>query len=345
MEFVTTEHYARSERHTTFYLAAGADAGPLIVFVHGWPSLADQWRHQLACFASLGFRAVAPDKRGYGRSTVYARREDYAVEHGVRDMLELIDSLGHDKAIWVGHDIGSAVVWQLASHHPDRCHGVVSLAVPHQPRGFAPENVIELVDRSIYPEDRFPVGQWDYQLFYRENFERATAVFDADVANTVSALFRRGNPDAVGKPARTSQVRRYGGWFGDADAVPALPRDETILSQNDYDTFVAAFQRNGFFGPDAWYVNADRNVAYAETSLHGGRIDLPVLFLHARYDTICETVDSRLAEPMREYCPRLSEAVIDGGHWLSMEQPAIVNAALAQWLVTALPAVWPTRLH
>src|SRR5271168_1647499 len=79
--YAITEHVARTQRHTTFYLACGAvDATPLI-FVHGWPELSISWRHQLPIFAALGFRCVAPDMRGYGRSGIYPRHEDYALEH------------------------------------------------------------------------------------------------------------------------------------------------------------------------------------------------------------------------------------------------------------------------
>jgi pimeloyl-ACP methyl ester carboxylesterase len=67
MSFPVTEHIAKSARHTTFYLACGGAHRPVIIFVHGWPELSMSWRHQLPCFASLGFRAIAPDMRGYGR--------------------------------------------------------------------------------------------------------------------------------------------------------------------------------------------------------------------------------------------------------------------------------------
>src|SRR3984957_4876576 len=154
--YAITEHVARTKRHTTFYLACGAaDATPLI-FVHGWPELSISWRHQLPVFAALGFRCIAPDMRGYGRSGVYPRNEDYALEHSVEDMIELLQALGHEKAVWVGHDWGSPVVWSLASHHPDRCHGVANLCVPYRKDGFAPKNSIALVDRKIYPEAEFP---------------------------------------------------------------------------------------------------------------------------------------------------------------------------------------------
>src|SRR5260221_7922151 len=112
-----TEHTTKSARHATFYLASGPENGTPIIFVHGWPELSISWRHQLPCFAGLRFRAIAPDMRGYGRSSVYSKHEDYALANTVQDMIELLDSLGHEKAIWVGHDWGSPVVWSLASHH------------------------------------------------------------------------------------------------------------------------------------------------------------------------------------------------------------------------------------
>src|SRR5215813_10776717 len=122
-EFPITEHVARSSRHTTFYLSCGLEGAPLIIFVHGWPELSISWRHQLPCFAGLGFRAIAPDMRGYGRSSVYSRHEDYRIEAIVEDMLELLQSLSTDKAVWVGHDWGSPVVWSLASSQTLLCRG------------------------------------------------------------------------------------------------------------------------------------------------------------------------------------------------------------------------------
>ena len=76
MSFPVLEHLARSARHTTFYLSCGPAQATPIIFLHGWPELSISWRHQLPAFAALGFRAVSPDMRGYGRSSVYPRHED-----------------------------------------------------------------------------------------------------------------------------------------------------------------------------------------------------------------------------------------------------------------------------
>lgn len=339
-----TEHVAQSARHTTFYLACGAAAAPPVIFVHGWPELSISWRHQLPCFASLGFRAVAPDMRGYGRSSVPDRHEDYAIEHIVADMIALLDELGQDKAIWVGHDLGSPVVWSIATHHPERCHGVANLCVPYHPGGFCPDSFLPLIDRTVYPEARYPVGQWDYQFFYRENFGKACATFEADVASTVKALFRKGNPEGRGKPSITADIRRHGGWFGGTGRAPPVPRDGDVITEDDLAAYVAALQRNGFFGPDSWYMNAERNAAFAKAARNGERIEMPVLFLHAEYDYVCETMQSRLAEPMRAHCPNLTEGFVKSGHWMAQEAPVAVNSALARWLAAQVPQLWSPPL-
>ena len=159
MTFPILENAIRTSRHSTFYLSCGRPDATPIVFVHGWPELSISWRHQLSVMAGLGFRAIAPDMRGYGRSSVYGRHQDYAQEEIVADMLDLLDALGVEKAVWVGHDWGGPVVWSLAQHHPERCHGVAGLCVPYMPDGFAPETLIPLVNRDVYPEAQFPAGQ------------------------------------------------------------------------------------------------------------------------------------------------------------------------------------------
>ena len=121
---VVTEHIVKTGEHQTFYLAAGPEAGPPVILCHGWPELSISWRHQLQCLGDLGFHAIAPDMRGYGRSTVYPRHEDYALMHTVGDMIGLADALGIERAVWIGHDWGAPVVWSIASHHPTRCHAV-----------------------------------------------------------------------------------------------------------------------------------------------------------------------------------------------------------------------------
>jgi len=338
---VITEHVLRAERHTTSYLAAGPEEGPLIVFAHGWPELSLSWRHQLPCFAALGFRAIAPDLRGYGGSSVYTRHEDYALEPIVADMLELVDGLGRERAVWVGHDWGSAVVWSMASHHPDRCDAVANLCVPYRTLERGVDALIELVNRDIYPHEQFPAGQWDYQLYYQESFEAAHSAMDADPYSMVKALFRKGDPAGFGNPSGTAFVRAAGGWKVLLAGAAALPRDDDVISESDLSTYAAALTRNGFFGPDSYYMNHTANAAYAERAVNGGILAMPVLFLAAQYDYTCESVTSSLAEPMRAHCSDLHEATVYSGHWMAQECPQDVNSELGRWLATRVPGVWP----
>jgi pimeloyl-ACP methyl ester carboxylesterase len=336
------EGVTRSARHTTFYLSCGPADGAPIVFLHGWPELGLSWRRQLPVFGSLGFRAIAPDMRGYGRSSVPADPSAYALEEIVKDVLELLDHLHIGAAVFVGHDWGAPVVWSLAQHHPERCLAVANLCVPYIPEGFAAATLIPLSDRRLYPVDQQPAAQWDYQLHYAEDLDGATAAWEKNIGATVRTLFRAGSPQDVARPAFTAGVRARGGFFGPGGGAPDLPRDEAVLSAVEESAYVAALARNGFKGPDSWYVNAERNMAFAQRARAHWRLTMPVLFLHAAYDAICETRTSRLAEPMRQWCDDLEEAVIASGHWMAQEKPTDVNAALTHWLARKTAAVWRT---
>lgn len=334
------ENVVTTARHSTFFLSCGPETGTPIIFVHGWPEQSRSWRHQLPAFGRLGFRAIAPDMRGYGRSTVHPRNEDYCLEQIVADMVELLDHLGAEKAVWVGHDWGSPVVWAMAQQHPERCHGVASLCVPYISEGLAPETLIPLADRRIYPEAQYPAAQWDYMLFYRENFTAAHTAFEMDVRATVKALFRAGDPAGRGQPAFTAAVRATGGWFGPGAPAPDMPRDDSVLTQEDEDHYTAALEKNGFFGPDSWYMNAAANAEFARRARANWRLAMPVLFVHAAHDFVCETIDSGLALPMREACANLTEATIYCGHWVAQEKPLELNAALSRWLDDELRPLW-----
>lgn len=336
-----SEHSMEIGSHTTFYLAAGPEEGPLVVFVHGWPELSLSWRHQLPVLAALGFRAVAPDLRGYGRSSIYPRHEDYAQSLIVQDMLGLLTALGRERAVWVGHDWGCPTVWNIASHHPDRCHAVANLCVPYFTLERGVQACVNEVDRDIYGAE-FPAGQWEYQLFYQENFVHARQEMEANPYNTVKLLFRKGDPAADRRPAMTAMIRNNGGWFGPAREAPDIPRDSNVISEEELIVYADALTRNGFFGPNAYYMNHDANEGYANEALNTGYLDMPVLFLGARYDYVCECFNSTLAEPMRLRCRNLNEVTVYSGHWMAQEQPAQVNAALVGWLATAVAGVWPT---
>lgn len=111
-----------------------------------------------------------------------------------------------------------------------------------------------------------------------------------------------------------------------------MPRDDTMLSPADYDTFVSAFERTGFCGANAWYLNDAANAGFAAEAPGFGRLTLPVLFVHAARDMVCDTVGSALAAPMREDCDDLSEATIEAGHSVMLEAPDAVNEEIDTWV-------------
>ena len=256
-------------------------------------------------------------------------------------------SLGGLKGFANGTDVSltytnfrTPVVWSIASHHPEHCLGVAGLCVPYLPQGFTPATCEPYVDRRVYPSDQFPAGQWDYMHDYEGHFARAQAAYEANALNTVKALFRKGDPAARGKPSRLASARRNGGIFGPLGAAPDLPVDHDILSDDDLHQYAASLARNGFFGPNSWYLNAAANLAYAKRARQAARLDMPVLFFHAAHDYVCETIDSPLAQPMREACANLTEVTVASGHWMAQEKPVAVNAGLARWLAREFPTLW-----
>lgn len=325
-----SEHTTATARHTSFYLTAGDPQNTPVIFVHGWPELSLSWRHQLPYVADLGYFAVAPDMRGYGKSGVYDRHEDYALREIVADMIELADGLEIDKAIWVGHDWGAPVVWSIARHHPDRCIAVANLCVPYNTLERGWDGMLPYIDRDIYPEEQYPAGQWEYQRYYEEHFAEATAAFDSDPQRVARLLFRAGDPGGLGQVAGTALTRQNNGWFGGGE-VPDLPRDASVISEEDLQVYAEALGRNSFFGPDSYYMNHERNAQFAAEA-GSDRLAMPVLFLHGRYDYTCETMKSSAAQPMREKCERLTEVVVDSGHWMAQEKPQEVNRHLQAWL-------------
>src|SRR5262245_26477567 len=119
-------------------------AGPLVLMCHGWPELWYSWRHQLPAIAKAGFRAVAPDMRGFGETDAPADVNDYTIMHTVGDMVNLVAALGEQRAIIIGHDWGAPIAWTAAMMRPDVFPAVVAMSVPHRPRSAdAPLKVLK----------------------------------------------------------------------------------------------------------------------------------------------------------------------------------------------------------
>src|SRR5207249_1681712 len=108
------------------------------------------------------------------------------------------------------------------------------------------------------------------------------------------------------------------------------PADADVVTEEDLRTYADALTRNGFFAPNSYYMNHEANGRYAGRAVNDGVLDMPVLFLAARYDYTCESTTSPLAGPMAEHCRRLTSRTLNTGHWMAQERSAEVNAALVE---------------
>ncbi len=327
-----SSHSFRSPRHTTQYWEAGPGDGPLMIFLHGWPQIGLIWRAQIEAFASEGWRCVAPDMRGYGGSSAPTAAGAYALEELVGDMVELHDHLGARPAIWVGHDWGSPVAGALAAHHPERSRGVVLISLPYFPDGFALPNLVKLIDRDLYPADRYPDGQWDYYRFYQTHFEQAVADMDADIPSTLASLYRPGNPASIGQISPSALLTTNGGRYGAAHRAPPTAPDPALWPPADFDALVAAFQPRGFRPAHSWYLNDAANIGYLQTAPDKGHLKQPVLFINGTWDVICDITRSALGAPMQRACKNLSVTNLAGGHWLPVERKGEIVEAMRAWL-------------
>ncbi len=326
--------------HSTFYLSCGPtdSSAPLILFIHGWPEFSFSWRYQLPVFGGLGFRCIAPDLRGFGRSTKYEKHSDYSVENSVNDLIELLDFLSPSKTIVIGHDWGAAVTFELASHYPERISALSASGFPYLPNG---ESIMNHINRFIYPVEKYPVGQWDYILDHQENFERTKTFMENNISRMFKAMFRNGNPDRIGQPFNEmALIRKAGGWFGGAKEIPDFPLTGCILNESELQNYTDTYTKSGFFGPNSYYLNFPLNREYSLKSKNNGILNCPILFIHGRYDNVCDTLNSTLANPMRHSCLQWNEKILNTGHWMAEEKPNEFNWLILQWLME-YKNLWP----
>src|SRR5216684_5956295 len=164
---------------------AESGAGPLVVLCHGFPESWYSWRHQLHALAEAGFYAIAPDMRGYGQTDRPEQLDRYTLLHLVGDVVGLLDALGAETAVIVGHDWGAPVAWHAALLRPDRFRGVIGLSVPFVPR------------RPVRPTSMMP--QTDDAIFYQLYFQQpgvAEAELERDVRMTLRRLLYSASGDA-----------------------------------------------------------------------------------------------------------------------------------------------------
>ncbi len=292
-------------------------SGPLVLFLHGFPECWYSWRHQLPALAAAGYHAVALDQRGYARSDAPADIDQYTMLHLVGDVIAVIDALGAQQAVVVGHDWGAPVAWTTAQFRPDRVRAVVGMSVPHRPRGSsAPLAAI-----------RRRIGEGFYQVYFQQ-----PGVADAELAADPRTTFRRLLYAGSGEGPPMAPVVPEGGGFLDTCAEPdELPG---WLTAEDIEIFAGEFVSNGFTGGLNWYRNIDRN--WELTAAWGDApVTPPAMYLAGTQDLVVKFPGSReFIENLSTFAPGLRRTVMlpGCGHWTQQERPTEVNAALVEFL-------------
>jgi epoxide hydrolase A/B len=293
--------------------------GPLVLLCHGFPEIWRCWRHQLPALAEAGFRAVAPDLRGYGRTDAPEEIESYTILHLVGDLVGLVAALGERRAVVVGHDWGASVAWMAALIRPDIFAAVAAMSVPFRSRGLVA-----------------PLSAWraaGLENFYHFYFQKP-GVAEAEFAPDVSGALRRGLYTLSGDAPATmewSPMLTPGGGFTDRMIdPPSLP---AWLTENDIEAAASEFRRTGFRGGLNWYRNIDRNWALT-AAFHGLQISQPALFIAGTRDITITGPGKAALDQLAATVPGLKrQLLIEGaGHWIGEERPDEVNAALIDFL-------------
>jgi pimeloyl-ACP methyl ester carboxylesterase len=322
-----TERTIETNGARLYTVEAGQPGAPVILLAHGFPELAYSWRHQIPVLAAAGYHVLAPDQRGYGQSSRPEEISQYTIAKLSADLIGLLDDIGAEQAVLVGHDWGAIVAWGSAQLHPDRVAAVVGLSVPPLPRARVPPTQ---AFRNTFGDNFF------YMLYFQE-----PGVADAELGGDPAKTMRRmiGGLRPAGDEDKAAALRMtQPGPLGFIERLPEPDRLPDWISAQELDHYVNEFTRTGFTGGLNWYRNLDRNweiMADPATPT----ITVPAMFVGGTDDPVLRfTRRNRAAEvvtgPYRE-------VMIEGaGHWLQQERPHQVNEVLLDFLSN-----WKTGLE
>jgi pimeloyl-ACP methyl ester carboxylesterase len=288
--------------------------GRPVVFLHGFPELAFSWRFQLPALAEAGFRAIAPDQRGYGRSSRPPDVRDYHIEKLIGDITGLLDSFELERAIFVGHDWGAFVLWHMSLLCPERMERQAILNIPFWPR--PPIDPIRLF-RERFGDD-----------FYIVNFQdsdEADRTFAADPGHFFDMLMRK-NQVSRAQFEKLPPERRVLSLLD--TFARQEPSGDPLLTSEERDYYAAAFAHSGFTSPINWYRNWTANWKWMEGVPQA--VNVPTLFIGAEDDIV---VSAEHIEGMKPFVNCLDSYVLENcGHWSQQERPDEVNRILIDWL-------------
>ncbi|MFF4357254.1 alpha/beta fold hydrolase [Streptomyces sp. NPDC001604] len=295
-------------------------SGPLVLLVHGFPEFWYSWRHQLPALAAAGYRAVALDVRGYGRSSKPGDVAAYRMLDLVADNVAVVDALGERSAVIVGHDWGATIAATSALLRPDVFRAVGLLSVPYTPPG------------GPRPSEVFAGmgGEEEFYVSYFQSPGRAEAEMEPDVRGWLAGFYAALSADTMPPPgAPDPHFVARGGTLRDRFPAGRLPH---WLGEAELDVFAAEFERTGLTGALNRYRNMDRDWEDLAAH-HGAPVAQPSLFVGGALDAST----TWLADAIKAYPTTLpgltSSHVLDGcGHWIQQERPEEVNRLLIDWL-------------
>lgn len=302
--------------------------GPLVIFCHGWPESWYSYRYQLPAVADAGFKAVAYDVRGYGESDKPHEIEAYTMRNMTDDVVGIIDALGYETAITIGHDWGGPIALNTAALNEDRITATGTLSVPFNSRGPMP--TLDLW-KEIY-KDRF-----FYQLYFQKE-GIAEEEFESDLTRALFMTYT--NSDGRGM--------KFNFEKGQSGLVPEKTKDSTFLegmevfedfpdwfSKEDLDYFVSQFEISGLRGPFNRY--RAQNIDWHEIpELEGKILEQPAFFVTGTLDPVNFFVpsDQSLTDRIKpNYKNLLFAEELEGiGHWTQQEAPEEVNNFILNFL-------------
>jgi len=299
--------------------------GPLALLLHGFPELWYSWRHQLPALADAGYHAVAPDVRGYGRTDAPQPVEAYSMRNLTADAVGVLDALGAETAVVVGHDWGAPIAWHCALLYPDRFSAVVALSVPYTPRSRTPP--IQALKR-IFADSFF------YILYFQEPGV-AEAELEADVRKSMRIVLYAWSGDAPKGIAFTPKPKSAKLLEG----MPEPGRQSPWLADADLDYYSGEFERTGFRGGLSRYRNMDRDWELL-AHLAGANVQQQALFIAGDRDPV---LGFTRTDAMKTHVPNLRKVVMlpGCGHWTQQERPSEVNREIIEFLAALRLSVPP----
>ena len=344
---------------------------PCVLLLHGFPELAYSWRKVMLPLASAGYHVIAPDQRGYGRTTGWDADYDgdlasFRVLNLVRDALALVSAFGYRQADVVGHDFGSRVAAWCALTRPDVFRSVVLMSAPFDkpgayPFGSAtgttpPEPASTAVARTLADLAALPRPRKHYQWYYGERNANANMQhcpqgvhdFLRGYYHHKSADWEQNRPYPL-KAWTAEELAKLPTYYvmdaalGMAETVaPQMPSAERIaachwLPDGELAVYSGEYARNGFQGGLQWYRCGTDPRAAAELLLFSGRtIDVPSMFISGKSDWGTHQSPGAFERMQSEACTNMVAChLVEGaGHWVQQEQAARVGELLIGFLHT-----------